>query len=160
VTDNLEHRECSALLGAYVLHGVDGREAARVERHLDGCTRCCAELDELRAVAADLGTVVDTCPPALWERIAGQLGAEAPALRMPETVTGAGSVPPRRQRRRTPGGNRRPWVAVVTGAAAAVVVGALGLSLATTVGPLIEVPVLISLVYVVRWIARRWNWED
>ncbi|KAJ4503535.1 arsenicals resistance [Exophiala dermatitidis] len=33
-------------------------------------------------------------------------------------------------------------------------------ALATTVGPLIEVPVLISLVYVVRWIAGRWNWED
>ena len=33
-------------------------------------------------------------------------------------------------------------------------------ALATTVGPLIEVPVLISLVYLVRWIARRWNWKD
>jgi len=33
-------------------------------------------------------------------------------------------------------------------------------ALATTVGPLIEVPVLISLVYVVRWMAGRWNWED
>lgn len=33
-------------------------------------------------------------------------------------------------------------------------------ALATTVGPLIEVPVLISLVYVVRWIAGRWNWRD
>lgn len=33
-------------------------------------------------------------------------------------------------------------------------------ALATTVGPLIEVPVLIGLVYLVQWIARRWNWED
>ncbi|KIW36399.1 arsenical-resistance protein [Exophiala oligosperma] len=33
-------------------------------------------------------------------------------------------------------------------------------ALATTVGPLIEVPVLISLVYLVRWIAGRWNWKD
>jgi len=33
-------------------------------------------------------------------------------------------------------------------------------ALATTVGPLIEVPVLISLVYVVRWMAGRWNWKD
>lgn len=33
-------------------------------------------------------------------------------------------------------------------------------ALATTVGPLIEVPVLITLVYVVRWLAGRWNWED
>lgn len=33
-------------------------------------------------------------------------------------------------------------------------------ALATTVGPLIEVPVLISLVYLVRWIALRWGWKD
>ncbi|KAK5290641.1 arsenicals resistance [Exophiala xenobiotica] len=33
-------------------------------------------------------------------------------------------------------------------------------ALATTVGPLIEVPVLISLVYLVKWIAVRWNWHD
>lgn len=33
-------------------------------------------------------------------------------------------------------------------------------ALATTVGPLIEVPVLLSLVYLVRWVAERWNWED
>ena len=33
-------------------------------------------------------------------------------------------------------------------------------ALASTVGPLIEVPVLISLVYFVKWIAQRWNWKD
>lgn len=33
-------------------------------------------------------------------------------------------------------------------------------ALATTVGPLIEVPVLIALVYFVRWIAGRWGWRD
>lgn len=33
-------------------------------------------------------------------------------------------------------------------------------ALATTVGPLIEVPVLIALVYLVKWVAKRWSWED
>ena len=33
-------------------------------------------------------------------------------------------------------------------------------ALASTVGPLIEVPVLLSLVYVVKWIARKRNWKD
>lgn len=33
-------------------------------------------------------------------------------------------------------------------------------ALATTVGPLIEVPVLIALVYVVKFFATRWRWED
>lgn len=33
-------------------------------------------------------------------------------------------------------------------------------ALAATVGPLIEVPVLIGLVYAMRFIRRRWNWKD
>lgn len=33
-------------------------------------------------------------------------------------------------------------------------------ALATTVGPLIEVPVLLALVYVVKLIAKRRNWKD
>lgn len=33
-------------------------------------------------------------------------------------------------------------------------------ALATTVGPLIEVPVLLGLVYFVKWFAKRHNWED
>lgn len=32
-------------------------------------------------------------------------------------------------------------------------------ALASTVGPLIEVPVLIALVYMVRWARKRWAWE-
>ncbi|EFY89841.1 arsenicals resistance [Metarhizium acridum] len=33
-------------------------------------------------------------------------------------------------------------------------------ALAATVGPLIEVPVLVGLVYFVRWIGRRWKWDE
>jgi arsenite transporter len=32
-------------------------------------------------------------------------------------------------------------------------------ALAATVGPLIEVPVLLGLVYLIRWIVRRWRWK-
>lgn len=32
-------------------------------------------------------------------------------------------------------------------------------ALASTVGPLIEVPVLIALVYLVRWLSRRWQFK-
>ncbi|KAF2674181.1 arsenical-resistance protein ACR3 [Microthyrium microscopicum] len=48
--------------------------------------------------------------------------------------------------------------------AIAVVVAVYGVSsgqaLASTVGPLIEVPVLVALVYVLKWIRKRWGWED
>ncbi|KAH7318248.1 membrane protein [Stachybotrys elegans] len=33
-------------------------------------------------------------------------------------------------------------------------------ALAATVGPLIEVPVLIALVYLVKWLGQRWRWID
>lgn len=33
-----------------------------------------------------------------------------------------------------------------------------GQALAATVGPLIEVPVLVTLVYVLKWVKRRWSW--
>ncbi|KAL6818304.1 sodium bile acid symporter family domain-containing protein [Trichoderma sp. SZMC 28013] len=32
-------------------------------------------------------------------------------------------------------------------------------ALASTVGPLIEVPVLLGLVYALRWVANRWSWK-
>ncbi|KXJ87510.1 sodium bile acid symporter family-domain-containing protein [Microdochium bolleyi] len=32
-------------------------------------------------------------------------------------------------------------------------------ALASTVGPLIEVPVLLGLVYLVKWVGKRWNWD-
>ncbi len=33
-------------------------------------------------------------------------------------------------------------------------------ALASTVGPLIEVPVLLGLVYLVRWVGKRWSWKE
>ncbi|TGZ76656.1 arsenical-resistance protein [Ascodesmis nigricans] len=33
-------------------------------------------------------------------------------------------------------------------------------ALAATVGPLIEVPVLLALVEVMKWVARKWKWEE
>ncbi|KAI0424184.1 arsenical-resistance protein ACR3 [Xylaria sp. FL1042] len=33
-------------------------------------------------------------------------------------------------------------------------------ALASTVGPLIEVPVLLGLVYVAKWVGKRWGWKE
>lgn len=35
-----------------------------------------------------------------------------------------------------------------------------GQGLASTVGPLVEVPVLVALVYALKYLRRRWKWED
>jgi arsenite transporter len=48
--------------------------------------------------------------------------------------------------------------------AIAVVVAVYGVdseqALASTVGPLVEVPVLISCVYLLKWMKKRWGWKD
>ena len=48
--------------------------------------------------------------------------------------------------------------------AIAVVIAVYGASseqaLASTVGPLVEVPVLISLVYLMKWVKKRWDWAN
>jgi arsenite transporter len=35
-----------------------------------------------------------------------------------------------------------------------------GQALAAAVGPLIEVPVLLALVYIVKWVGNRWSWKN
>lgn len=48
--------------------------------------------------------------------------------------------------------------------AIAVVVAVYGVNgeqaLESTVGPLVEVPVLISCVYLLKWVEKRWEWKD
>ena len=48
--------------------------------------------------------------------------------------------------------------------AIAVVVGVYGAgsgqALASTVGPLVEVPVLVSLVYIMKWLRKKWGWLE
>lgn len=157
MTDDLEHVECAELLGAFALHGVDGPEALRVEHHVERCLRCRQELDELRAVAADLGTIVDTCPPPLWERIADRLEAEpggtreaapvpvsgdqglAASARVPgahRTVTDAAPGRRRTLAHRIGKGSRRSRTVAVAGLGATVVVAALGISLVAVGGQL------------------------
>lgn len=33
-------------------------------------------------------------------------------------------------------------------------------ALAATVGPLVEVPVLLTLVYAIKWVGKRWGWKE
>ena len=75
----------------------------------------------------------------------------------------------KRARRKTEWGYGRSTTQALTAAsnnfelAIAVAVAAYGVgskqALAATVGPLIEVPVLLGLVEVAKWLRRKWDWE-
>ena len=80
----LSHSEIEELLGAYVCDAVDADEAIAVERHLQTCPRCRAEVAELREVTALLATA-DTpaaAPDGVWDRILSSLEETPPALRL------------------------------------------------------------------------------
>ena len=58
------------LLGAYALDAVDVDERAAFEAHLATCSACAQELDELRAMLADLAESTAVAPPpALRARV-------------------------------------------------------------------------------------------
>lgn len=130
-----EHEAAAELLGVYALDAVEADEARGVEQHLERCARCRMEVDQLRAIAAALGSqasaVGDEPPPAVWERLSAAIASPAPAsaqspptLAAPGAGTGAGiagaaaTVTPisAAARRR-----RRIWTGAVAVAAAAVV---------------------------------------
>lgn len=118
----LAHEEIQDLLGAYALHAVEPDEVEVVERHLEECPRCRAEVAGHREVATLLGNTGGAAPEGLWDRIASQLEEAAPPMRLSLPV-GQGNVIPiaARRRQRT----NRLMVAAL-GAAAAVVIGLLG----------------------------------
>jgi len=89
ITDT-DHNEIEELLGVFVLDAVDPDESARIDRHLEGCPRCRAEVDAGREVAGQLGTSIrvadgEPLPPGLWDRIAEGLAESSrrPAGPMP-----------------------------------------------------------------------------
>ena len=52
MTDVFDHDRCSELLRGFVLGELDRDEQRAVERHLEGCARCGAELRSLRTLLA------------------------------------------------------------------------------------------------------------
>jgi anti-sigma-K factor RskA len=113
-----DHDRASELLGVYALDALDMDEALLVELHVANCEICRAELDQHLETAGALGTVVESPPEELWERIATQLPATRPA-----TVVDLSSA------RRAP--RSRGWLLGAV-AAAVIVVLALGWSNANT----------------------------
>ncbi|MCA1676064.1 MAG: zf-HC2 domain-containing protein [Actinobacteria bacterium] len=63
------HDHPTDLVTAYVLDALGDAEMAFVEDHLEGCAKCRAEVDGLRAVTAALLPASPAAPPTLRGRI-------------------------------------------------------------------------------------------
>jgi anti-sigma factor RsiW len=118
----LSHDDIQELLGAYALHAVDADEAEVVERHLDECPRCRAEVAGHRDVAARLGNTGGLAPEGLWDRIASHLEEVPPPMRL-HLPDAAGTVIPLAPRRRAVVSR---VAAVALSAAAVLAIGVLG----------------------------------
>lgn len=116
------HEEIQELLGAYALHAVEPDEVDLVDRHLEECPRCRAEVSGHREVATMLGNTGGDAPEGLWERISSELEESPPPMRLSLPAPG-GSVIPLAPRRRAKA--NRVVVAVV-GIAAVLAIGILG----------------------------------
>ncbi|MGF7237125.1 MAG: anti-sigma factor [Frankia sp.] len=101
------------LTGAYALDALDDHERASVERHLAECPVCADEVEQLRAVAALLGSAAAEPPP--------------PSLRdaVLAGVEGTRQLPPRLPSRGRASRTRRLY-AVAASVAAGVVLAAFG----------------------------------
>jgi anti-sigma factor RsiW len=122
---DVRHAEVEELLGAYALDAVDDDERAAVEAHLATCPRCRAEVDAHREVAAHLAQTGAPAPDALWDRIAGSIGGEAPPPMRLVVDHGEPSAPPSPAARTRAQRWFRPMLAV----AAALVVVAMATTL-------------------------------
>jgi len=116
------HDEIQELLGAYALHAVEPDEAELVERHLEECPRCRAEVAGHREVATMLGNSGGDAPEGLWERISSELEESPPPMRL-NLPAPEGTVIPLAPRRRAKA--NRVVVAAI-GIAAVLAIGVLG----------------------------------
>lgn len=99
------------LSGAYALNALSPAEAEEFRKHLAGCTACCDEVLELRQVAAEMGAIESSQPPAdLKARV---LAAAAQTPQRPPRVPSVPSVAAEKARRR--------WAPRMIAAAAAVI---------------------------------------
>ncbi len=82
----LTHDETADLLGAYALDAVEPDEREAIERHLQTCPRCRAEVADHRTVASFMGSAGGPAPDGLWDRIAGSLDEAPPELHLAPVV--------------------------------------------------------------------------
>jgi anti-sigma factor RsiW len=113
----MDEQDMHDLVGAYVLDALSPAETRAFREHLEECSQCRAELQQLQEVVGTLPLAVEPVqPPAdLFDRIRDTIEHERPAL----TPIAGGRPTPRRP---------VPWsyLEIVVGAAAALLIIALG----------------------------------
>lgn len=125
-------------LSAWLDHELDPTAAAVVRDHVEGCARCAARVEELRAVDQGLRAMAASAPSASeaarLARMRARLAAEQAQLQpLPERATEPGEVAAAsaasapRPRRAAPARRRRLLPAALLAAAAAVLVSMLAL---------------------------------
>lgn len=123
----LSHAEASDLLGAYALDSLEPAEFQAVDRHVQGCPACLAEVAEHREVAGLLTPGWGAPPPGVWDKIAASLEEPPPALDLARVRALKRAQP------RETAGRRRSFgagVAAMVAVAAVAMVGFLGVRLA------------------------------
>jgi anti-sigma-K factor RskA len=97
----MNHDEVFELLAPLALDALDADVRFRVEAHIETCSDCQRELDELLEVATALGTSVEPPPTDLWAKIAGQLyeGERRDVTALPPLLNDLPSSETRRARR-------------------------------------------------------------
>jgi anti-sigma factor RsiW len=89
---NLDHSGVQALLDEYIDGGLAAAERDEVERHLEGCAECAAEVESLLTLRARTRALPREIAPGrdLWPEIQARIqAAPAPRVEAPERLVGA-----------------------------------------------------------------------
>ena len=122
----LSHAEVVDLLGAYALDALEPAELQAVDRHVQGCRACLAEVAEHREVAGLLTPGWGKPPPGLWDRIAASLEEQPPPLDLAPVIA-MKPAPPRPTVTSGAGGRKSERRGVFIGIAAMVAVAAMAM---------------------------------
>jgi hypothetical protein len=90
----LSHAEVADLLGAYALDALEPAELQAVDRHVQGCQACRAEVAQHREVAGLLTPGWGKPPAGLWDRIAASLEEKPPPLDLAPVIAMKPPAPP------------------------------------------------------------------
>lgn len=124
---DLSHEEVADLLGVYALDALEPAELHTVDRHVQGCKACLAEVAEHREVAGLLTPGWAKPPAGLWEKIAASIEETPPPLDLAPVIAMKPAQPRTVERPRRSIGM---GIAAMVAVAAMAMIGFLGIRVA------------------------------